>query len=158
MTREEKQDILRGYCLKHKCINCPLNVGGWENQSRYYKCVDINLATDNDLDRALLLIGEVKEDDYTPIIEKIKRTITKAVEKEFENLIHNSGDKNNPYWERITAIANRQREKGISEYGQGIECDNADIMTRLDRIEEELIDALMYLEHLRDGIKEVKND
>ena len=64
----------------------------------------------------------------------------------------------NPYWGRITAIANRQREKGISEYGKGIECDNADIMTRLDRIEEELIDALMYLEHLRDGIRGSRRD
>ena len=63
--------------------------------------------------------------------------------------------KNNPYWDRITDIANRQREKGIAEYGKGIECDTADVITRLDRIEEELIDALMYLEHLRDIVREV---
>lgn len=63
---------------------------------------------------------------------------------------------NNPYWERITVLANRQRSKGLKEYGRGVEDDTADINVRLDRIEEELIDALMYLEHLRDGIKEVK--
>lgn len=58
----------------------------------------------------------------------------------------------NPYWDRITAVATRQREKGIQEYGRGIEADTADINVRLNRIEEELIDALMYIEHLRDGI------
>lgn len=63
---------------------------------------------------------------------------------------------NNPYWDRITAIANRQRSKGIKEYGRGVEDDTADINVRLDRIAEELIDTLMYLEHLRDGLNRIK--
>lgn len=62
----------------------------------------------------------------------------------------------NPYWDRITAVAERQRSKGLKEYGKGVEDDTADINVRLDRIEEELIDALMYLEHLRDGIAQIK--
>ena len=62
----------------------------------------------------------------------------------------------NPYWERITAIADRQRSKGLKEYGRGVEDDTADINVRLDRIEEELIDTLMYLEHLRDGVNQIK--
>lgn len=64
----------------------------------------------------------------------------------------------NPYWDQITDIANRQREKGIKTYGRGLEADEADIITRLERIEEELIDALMYLEHLKDGIKKARNE
>lgn len=64
----------------------------------------------------------------------------------------------NPYWDRITAVATRQREKGIREYGRGIEDDTADINVRLDRIEEELIDALMYIEHFRDSISEPANN
>ena len=52
----------------------------------------------------------------------------------------------NPYWECITATANRQREKGLREYGQGLEANPADIVTRLNYLEEELIDALMYIE------------
>lgn len=56
---------------------------------------------------------------------------------------------NNPLWDRINAKAEAQRAKGIAEYGKGLEDDTADINTRLDRIEEELIDALMYIEHLR---------
>lgn len=95
------------------------------------------------------------EVDYAPIVEKLTQTINNVLKDGFKNLSRNIGVKNNPYWERITDIANRQREKGISEYGKGLECDSADIMIRLDRIEEELIDALMYLEHLRDGIRGV---
>ena len=52
----------------------------------------------------------------------------------------------NPYWERITATAERQRKKGMAEYGQGLECNPADIVTRLNYLEEELVDALMYCE------------
>lgn len=62
-------------------------------------------------------------------------------------------DNRNPYWERITEKAAKQRAKGIKEYGRGIEDDTAEIETRLDRIEEELIDALMYIEHLRDYLR-----
>lgn len=65
-------------------------------------------------------------------------------------------ESNNPYWERITKVATRQRSKGLKEYGRGVEDDTADINVRLDRIEEELIDALMYLEHLRDAVNKIK--
>ena len=64
--------------------------------------------------------------------------------------------KDNPLWERINFKSERQRAKGIEEYGKGLEDDQADVFTRLDRIEEELIDALMYIEHLRDKLKELK--
>ena len=62
---------------------------------------------------------------------------------------------NNPYWERITAIANRQRQKGIDTYGQGLEENPADMVTRLTYLEEELIDALMYIEWAKDYIAHV---
>ena len=52
----------------------------------------------------------------------------------------------NPYWENIEAIAARQRQKGIDTYGQGLEANPADIMIRMTYLEEELVDALMYIE------------
>ena len=61
----------------------------------------------------------------------------------------------NPYWERITATAERQREKGLREYGQGLEANPADIVTRLNYLEEELIDALMYIEWAKDYIAHI---
>ena len=58
----------------------------------------------------------------------------------------------NPYWERITATAHRQREKGIRDYGKGLAANPADIVTRLNYLEEELVDALMYIEWAKDYI------
>lgn len=57
----------------------------------------------------------------------------------------------NPYWDNITRLAERQREKGINTYGHGLEDNPAEVLTRIEYIEEELIDALMYLEWLKEG-------
>ena len=59
----------------------------------------------------------------------------------------------NPYWKNICVMANRQRMKGIKKYGYGLEDNPAEINARIRHIEEELIDALMYLEWLKDGLK-----
>ena len=58
----------------------------------------------------------------------------------------------NPYWDRITELANEQRQKGIETYGQGIEDNKLPVEERIRYIEEELIDALMYLEWLKEGL------
>ena len=60
---------------------------------------------------------------------------------------------NNPYWKNICAIAELQRAKGIATYGQGIEMNPADVITRIEYLQEELVDALMYCEWIKDGIK-----
>lgn len=61
----------------------------------------------------------------------------------------------NPYWDRITEIADRQRAKGIATYGQGLEqFDAPNAVKRIEYIEEELIDALMYLEWAKEKLKE----
>lgn len=59
----------------------------------------------------------------------------------------------NPYWENIEALANKQRQKGIKTYGKGLESNLLDVEKRIQYIEEELIDALMYLEWVKDGMK-----
>ena len=56
----------------------------------------------------------------------------------------------NPYWENVCAIAKKQRKKGIETYGQGVEDNHLDIEKRLQYLEEELVDALMYLEWCKD--------
>ena len=60
--------------------------------------------------------------------------------------------KSNPYWSNICAIAEKQRSKGIQTYGTGIEENPADIITRIEYLEEELVDALMYCEWIKDYI------
>ena len=58
----------------------------------------------------------------------------------------------NPYWERICEIADRQRNKGIQTYGQGLESNPADIVKRIEHLQEELIDGLMYCEWIKDKV------
>lgn len=57
------------------------------------------------------------------------------------------------YWRRVTAIFERQRDKGVREYGQTLE-DNTGLspLERLEMLEEELVDALVYIEHLKEVI------
>lgn len=42
----------------------------------------------------------------------------------------------------------------MKTYGQGLENNPAAILTRLTYLEEELIDGLMYIEWIKDKIKE----
>ena len=63
--------------------------------------------------------------------------------------------RNNPYWQTIQGIADRQRQKGSDTYGQGLEENPADMVTRLTYLEEELIDALMYIEWAKDYIAHI---
>lgn len=59
------------------------------------------------------------------------------------------------YWARIQEMFEKQTQKGINKYGQILEENTA--MTIIDRIvylQEELIDALMYCEHLKEMINE----
>lgn len=65
----------------------------------------------------------------------------------------------NPYWNRITEMADRQRAKGISTYGQGLEQFNTpNAVQQIEYIQEELIDALMYLEWTKEKLKEGASD
>lgn len=67
---------------------------------------------------------------------------------------------NNPYWDRINGIAEKQRTKGIRNYGQGIEANPADLHIRIDMALEELVDLAMYLCWVEDALtrKDRKND
>lgn len=67
-----------------------------------------------------------------------------------------SNTADNPYWANIEAIAGRQRKKGIETYGKGLEANPADIMTRLTYLEEELVDALMYIEWAKDYLSHIE--
>lgn len=64
---------------------------------------------------------------------------------------------NNPYWKNICAIAEKQRAKGIATYGTGIEDNPADLITRIEYLEEELVDALMYCEWIKDSIRRAED-
>lgn len=138
MTLGETHRKLNDYCCFTKCNECLLNRPDidWTITIDGKHCPWFSRSPKKDLDLAVTLISHCVDEQNEPHVE--------------------NDSVKNPYWDRITVIANRQRSKGISEYGRGIEDDTVDINVRLDRIEEELIDALMYLEHLRDGISKIK--
>ena len=77
---------------------------------------------------------------------------------ECENFALWEPKENNPYWENICKLSERQRRKGMETYGQGLEMNPMSIGERLTYLEEELIDALMYCEHIRAFIDEMKRD
>lgn len=60
------------------------------------------------------------------------------------------------YWDNITKIYKKQEDKGLRVYGEPLECNQADVMTRLLYIEEELVDALLYIEWVKDNF--IKNN
>lgn len=61
----------------------------------------------------------------------------------------------NPYWEKICKIADKQRSKGINKYGKGLEYNSADAIARINHLQEELIDGLMYCEWIKEKLSEL---
>ena len=59
MTFEEKRTIVDNYCRITKCSKCKL-VGKWDHliPDGDTSCLDIGFASEEELDRALVLIGE----------------------------------------------------------------------------------------------------
>ena len=72
-----------------------------------------------------------------------------------ENLTAREEAKKTPYQEAVEALIARQVEKGRGKYGVTLD-ENATLTTeqRIEHLEEELIDALMYCEHLKAALKE----
>jgi hypothetical protein len=60
---------------------------------------------------------------------------------------------NNPYWERICKLSEAQRKKGMETYGQGLESNPAAMLKRIEHLQEELVDALMYCEWIKDKLE-----
>ncbi len=59
------------------------------------------------------------------------------------------------YWENICNIQEAQTKKGIKKYGTILEDNNKlTFEERINYLEEELIDGLMYCEHLKQFIKD----
>lgn len=53
-------------------------------------------------------------------------------------------------------MAEKQRAKGMETYGQGLEDNPMKIIERLEYLEEELIDGLYYIEHVKEWLCENK--
>ena len=71
---------------------------------------------------------------------------------------HEAYEEHNPYWERICKLSERQRRKGMETYGKGLEDNPLSITERITYLEEELIDALMYIEHIKAYLEDGKDE
>ena len=72
------------------------------------------------------------------------------------NYIAWESNEDNPYWNRICKLSERQRAKGMETYGQGLENNPAALIERINHLEEELIDAAMYCEWIKEKFCENK--
>lgn len=81
--------------------------------------------------------------DWILILEMSKAALVALKEKQARE--------SNPYWLRICELADKQRAKGIRTYGKGLEDNPLSAEDRLTYLEEELVDALMYIEHIKAG-------
>ena len=63
------------------------------------------------------------------------------------------------YWDNICEMQKKQTKKGIRTYGQALEQNTSlNAMDRLTYLEEELIDALMYIEHIKAHLNDYTED
>ena len=53
------------------------------------------------------------------------------------------------YKEQIVSKMEQQQQKGLEKYGQHLEENDLTIEQKLNHLEEELIDALFYIQHLK---------
>ena len=60
------------------------------------------------------------------------------------------------YWDHISEMNGRQEAKGLSKYGQPLE-ENTDMpnVQRIEHAQEEAIDLLKYLEHLKQTVQSI---
>ena len=77
------------------------------------------------------------------------------IDRNYRVLFSDSDSEDRPdYWREICKIQARQTEKGLAKYGQRLEDnENLGIIERLEYLEEELIDGLMYIEHIKAALR-----
>jgi hypothetical protein len=126
---EHKRALVENYCNNTDCDECVLRVGGWEHVVHFAddrNCLYIEGATEEELDRAIDLIQNAVKANVEPTEDRPD------------------------YWANVCEIQKRQTKKGVEKYGRRLE-DNEDlgVIERLEYLEEELIDGLMYIEHIK---------
>lgn len=164
MTLEEKREAIAGYCCEFGCDDCPVfplvKIG---NENCYSPGRDG--IKDPNIERNYnLIFGGCNSESTGKRCGNCKHFEDLSSEDpvhcyECQNFDKwepesNQESAENPYWERITAIAEKQRAKGMSKYGQGLEANPADIQARINHLQEELIDGLMYCEWIKEWVQE----
>lgn len=78
MTIDKKREIISSRCIK--CDTCPLKIDGWKKPfAGTLDCLDIAESDEDDLDRALKILG-IKEIDIVNSEDKNTMSETDAIE------------------------------------------------------------------------------
>lgn len=96
-----------------------------------------------------------KELDIIQSLSFIDKDITNSYTHIISNIYQPNNSEHDSYWENICKIQQQQTQKGLQKYGQVLEQNKS--LTKQERIrhlQEELIDALMYTEHLLTELKD----
>lgn len=180
MTLEEKRNKLRDHCRHTNCDKCKLRGGDW-SQPSIENCLIISISPETDVDKAIAIIDgtltlEEKREkikrfcesragcvspDKCPLYDTVATECysdTDVIEEHYEILFGDKAEKTEGrpyYWAEVCKIQKRQTEKGVAKYGRRLE-DNHELtmIERLEYLEEELIDGLMYIEHIKAAIRE----
>lgn len=141
-TIEEVLDGLK-CCEKLLCNSCPYD--GDEN------CKSTLIVEARQAIKNVIFDNERKSESVIELLKELNEShdANRAMKAELKvNL-------GNPYWVNICKMNARQEAKGMEKYGEPLE-ENTTLTTtqRIEHLQEELIDALKYCEHL----KVVSND
>ena len=74
------------------------------------------------------------------------------------NVVQGIPQKMDRYNKQIMDLLERQERKGVSKYGQRLENNTDGIIARLNHLEEELADALRYIQWIKDWLEGNKNE
>lgn len=173
MTLKEKREKVNRYCQGVDCSKCVLRVGGWKHSVESHKCLEIAASPEADLNRALAIINgtdlicptcryfDSQYDDTECVGCKHRMCATDRGYDTAPIKWTPAPSEENPvarpyYWAEVCKIQKRQTEKGVKKYGRRLE-DNHELtmIERLEYLEEELIDGLMYIEHIKASLREV---
>lgn len=129
-------------------INCP---GRWSG--RVGKVMGRVKSNDNRLRNSFYV--DFDYDTPEPLSEIFAaehlELVVEPEEEEKAGEIKDPGE--HPYRAAVEKLLDRQEEKGISKYGVTLDKNTTLTGTqRIEHLEEELVDALMYCEHLKAGI------
>lgn len=99
--------------------------------------------------RALTGMIKIYDEDKEQKTAAAKTAVEAQEKASFENR------RKKHYWQNVCRIQEEQQRKGLKKYGLPLEQDEAmHINKRLQHLTEELIDGLMYIEHIKELIQQ----
>ena len=92
------------------------------------------------------------QESNEPSEEELEETFI-GVRHPFENGIHKISEFKDPIVEKVVTKFKTRSELGITKYGTTLQDNNASLWEWLNHLQEELMDATLYIEKLKQNVK-----